>query len=631
MLRRASHFGFGVVFLLLGAVPDLHAQWEAFVPPEVAFFDYDLVSPGAQVFHNLIPDPVTFIRKSCLPVCRVLYHSAAETPVLTNITYSIEDYDGISSKWGNRPQIYIKYSTRYLQQYWNNNHGDVAATLYETQGILYHELTHGYQYAGNQMPSHVVEGVADAVRVAVKYVPYTNRKAGGSYTDSYQRTGFFLDWLNQERLPGYDFLRRFNQSGNSQLNKAWSWDVVRALTGVDVDTLWAEYQSFLQSPLAASFTFVSHDPGRTVDFEDKSISTTPVMARRWDFGDGTTSTQANPRHVYAQDGTYAVALTVTTATGAGGKTHLVSVPPVIPYGQSQSKDCTQNWIVQVSIGGVVYPSSISTYADHTNVVIPLYRGQTYPIALCAGFFGRVWSGGTFRLWIDYNQDRTLDDAKELAFDSGFTNVPLVTGQIVIPNGAKDGLTRLRVSLKGGGPELVNATGLGGQVTAQYNDSPTGEGKEKAFDNSDYSKYLTFHDKAWIQFSFAQGQQYALSSYSITSANDYPARDPRDWRLLGSTDGANWVTIDTRSGQLFSGRFQTKNYGCNSQMPYRYYRFDVTKNNGGRETQFAEVRLFASVYVPPLSCGSFASGEVEDYTVSLTGLAFPTLMNATEGF
>ena len=35
----------------------------------------------------------------------------------------------------------------------------------------------------------------------------------------------------------------------------------------------------------------------------------------WDFGDGTTSTDPNPYHVYAQDGLYVVTLTVETSNG----------------------------------------------------------------------------------------------------------------------------------------------------------------------------------------------------------------------------------------------------------------------------------------------------------------------------
>src|SRR5213078_710494 len=45
-----------------------------------------------------------------------------------------------------------------------------------------------------------------------------------------------------------------------------------------------------------------------------------VVAWRWTFGDGATSTDRNPSHTYALAGTYTVGLTVTDDKGATGST-----------------------------------------------------------------------------------------------------------------------------------------------------------------------------------------------------------------------------------------------------------------------------------------------------------------------
>jgi PKD repeat protein len=53
----------------------------------------------------------------------------------------------------------------------------------------------------------------------------------------------------------------------------------------------------------------------TVDFSDSSTSYDGIAAWDWDFGDGDTSTEQNPSHVYATEGSYTVSLTVYEADG----------------------------------------------------------------------------------------------------------------------------------------------------------------------------------------------------------------------------------------------------------------------------------------------------------------------------
>ena len=45
---------------------------------------------------------------------------------------------------------------------------------------------------------------------------------------------------------------------------------------------------------------------------------------------------------------------------------------------------------------------------------------------------------------------------------------------------------------------------------------------------------------------------AVVHYALTSANDSPERDPKDWQLQGSQNGSDWTTLDTQSGQDFAG-------------------------------------------------------------------------------
>lgn len=72
------------------------------------------------------------------------------------------------------------------------------------------------------------------------------------------------------------------------------------------------------TPPKADFTFTPTAPevGDEVQFTDKSTDDGQIVSWRWDFGDGTTSTEQNPKKRYAQPGTFRVKLTVKDNDGA---------------------------------------------------------------------------------------------------------------------------------------------------------------------------------------------------------------------------------------------------------------------------------------------------------------------------
>ena len=53
----------------------------------------------------------------------------------------------------------------------------------------------------------------------------------------------------------------------------------------------------------------------TFGFEDKTVSGQPIVNWVWSFGDGATSSQQNPFHVYNSFGSFDVSLEVTDAAG----------------------------------------------------------------------------------------------------------------------------------------------------------------------------------------------------------------------------------------------------------------------------------------------------------------------------
>jgi hypothetical protein len=80
------------------------------------------------------------------------------------------------------------------------------------------------------------------------------------------------------------------------------------------------------------------------------------------------------------------------------------------------------------------------------------------------------------------------------------------------------------------PPAVDTTDdLKGTITA-YKENPPNEGKEKAFDNQTGTKWLGFSSQNWLQYTYAAGIAGRLTSYTLTSGNDAPERDPCDFQL-----------------------------------------------------------------------------------------------------
>lgn len=140
------------------------------------------------------------------------------------------------------------------------------------------------------------------------------------------------------------------------------------------------------------------------------------------------------------------------------------------------------------------------------------------------------------------------------------------------------------------PDPTDITGNGGTVTAQFTTSKASENFPYAVDNNIHTKYYKSGEKAlWIQYQSSTAE--TATKYAITSANDVPERDPKDWKLLGSNDGSTWTVLDSRSDQFFENHHLTKTYTVNNNSPYIFYRLDINANNGHSGTQLAEWRLY----------------------------------------
>ncbi|WP_433367488.1 GH92 family glycosyl hydrolase [Actinoplanes sp. CA-142083] len=133
------------------------------------------------------------------------------------------------------------------------------------------------------------------------------------------------------------------------------------------------------------------------------------------------------------------------------------------------------------------------------------------------------------------------------------------------------------------------------VNAQPN---AGENGNNLNDGDAATKWLVDTSPSWAQYTL--DAPATVVKYALTSANDAPERDPRDWTLQGSADGTTWTTVDTRAGETFGERFQTKVYDVATPAEFPIYRLTITGHPSGNLTQLADLELADANTAPPPS-------------------------------
>ncbi|MEM7485506.1 MAG: PKD domain-containing protein [Bacteroidota bacterium] len=178
--------------------------------------------------------------------------------------------------------------------------------------------------------------------------------------------GETLEWDAEDTEEDSDFSPTYIYSSDDVVEVTLT---VTNFLGVEVAT--SKIIQGLVLSTVPDFTFTVSS--LTVEFTDSSLL---AVSHSWDFGDGNTSEEVNPTHVYAADGTYDVTLTTTNDAGV-------------------SKSITQ----EVPVGGIeaTFPAVIQN-ADL----------QTYPTA-------ENNNNDLVDAWT-VNPDNTFNDGTDTPFD-----------------------------------------------------------------------------------------------------------------------------------------------------------------------------------------------------------------------
>lgn len=142
-------------------------------------------------------------------------------------------------------------------------------------------------------------------------------------------------------------------------------------------------------------------------------------------------------------------------------------------------------------------------------------------------------------------------------------------------------------------ELVLEFGQSGEVTVS---SPSGhdrgDGNEigNSIDGRPDTKWCIDRPGPKVVCQVELPQPKPVASYTLTSANDVPQRDPQQWLLEGSLDGKTWAALDQRTlDGPFASRHETRTFAIKRPNACRYYRFTFVPK-GAQHFQVAEIAL-----------------------------------------
>lgn len=139
-------------------------------------------------------------------------------------------------------------------------------------------------------------------------------------------------------------------------------------------------------------------------------------------------------------------------TSGAGSPAIINVvttgTPPIRYCPSKGR-FPDEYIDRFQLGDIDNTSGSSTgYTYFSNLSTELTQGSTNTLTITPGFLDKQYEEGNgYGVWIDYNQDGDFSDANETIWTKAPSTESPVSTTFVIPDNAKPGPTRMRISME----------------------------------------------------------------------------------------------------------------------------------------------------------------------------------------
>lgn len=199
--------------------------------PQLKLQVEDLRHHGASLFFENI-EPTTALNEATLSVFEWLYTPDTVPCKVKTVLLVLKPMEGVAYTFGTATDKQIHMSLDHIVN-------SASRARHEIMGVLTHEMVHCDQYNGQgKCPGGLIEGIADWVRLHANLSPpHWKREPGDKWDAGYQRTAYFLDWI--EDRYGTGTVRELNEA---MKNKEYTDEIFRDATGRKLKKLWKLYR-----------------------------------------------------------------------------------------------------------------------------------------------------------------------------------------------------------------------------------------------------------------------------------------------------------------------------------------------------------------------------------------------------
>ncbi|MBQ4860207.1 hypothetical protein J8L98_00700 [Pseudoalteromonas sp. MMG013] len=272
---------------------DENEPWKGFENPSVTFERKQPTHPGQVALERVMPDLESVIQDISLKIAKRLFDNVTQINTFESVTFITDEYDFPAAKGGSDKHMELMFDLNHIANL--ESQGDDALRE-EILGVLWHELTHGYnnspktgQYITGTDYHTYLESLANFIRIEAGF--YEHARASITWVkdyneDAYNQTSFFLEWVVKSHR-NIDFIKQFNAS--AKILDEWSFDLAfKHIFGEarGIDTVFSEYIQYLSDEKGIMAPFTTPVEGyQNISVEEGVLVTTNAThIGIWDEG-----------------------------------------------------------------------------------------------------------------------------------------------------------------------------------------------------------------------------------------------------------------------------------------------------------------------------------------------------------